>query len=143
MYRQVFGSGATASGSRCKWMQQFDGDWPGLFGGSATRLRSIFLGDPNSPDVGLVELVELAGMADAAPGPEAPTSGFFLLSLMVDLDVVLARLADLGIGGTPRVIAVSGVRLAVVHDPNGVRVELMDASAQSNLDHLAPGAPRA
>ena len=121
--------------------EHFEGDWPGLFGGSSTRLRSVFLGDPTFPDVGLVELVEMADMAGAPGPPDSPTAGFFLLSLMADLDVVLPRLAALGVGGTPRLIAVSGVALAVVHDPNGVRVELMDSSAQSNLEHLTRTTP--
>jgi hypothetical protein len=40
------------------------------------------------------------------------------------------------VGGTPRIVTVSEVRLAVVTDPNGVRVELMDRAAQSNLARL-------
>ena len=59
--------------------------------------------------------------------------GFFLLSLSADLDEVLPRLDALGVGGQPTVAAVGPVRLAVVHDPNGVRVELMDIAARSNL----------
>jgi glyoxylase I family protein len=121
--------------------ERFDGDWPGLFDGSATTLRSVFLGDPSAPDAGVVELVELGGMAPAGAGPASPAAGFFLLSLFADLDVVLPRLAAMGIGGTPRVIEVSGVRLAVVHDPNGVRVELMDTAARSNLSRLTPPTP--
>ena len=45
---------------------QFTGDWPELFGAKTDRLRSIFLGDPQTPGSGIVELVELAG-ADEAP----------------------------------------------------------------------------
>jgi catechol 2,3-dioxygenase-like lactoylglutathione lyase family enzyme len=36
----------------------FTGDWPTLFNARTDRLRSIFLGDPNAPDTGLVELVQ-------------------------------------------------------------------------------------
>jgi catechol 2,3-dioxygenase-like lactoylglutathione lyase family enzyme len=50
-----------------------------------------------------------------------------------DLDEILPRLDALGVGGQPTVAAVGPVRLAVVHDPNGVRVELMDIAARSNL----------
>jgi hypothetical protein len=56
-----------------------------------------------------------------------------LLSLFADLDNVLPRLAELGVGGEPVVAAVGPTRLAVVLDPDGVRVELMDTAAQSNL----------
>jgi catechol 2,3-dioxygenase-like lactoylglutathione lyase family enzyme len=118
----------------------FDGDWPGLFGGTATTLRSVFLGDPAAPDAGVVELVALEGMAPAGAVVTSPAAGFFLLSLFADLDRVLPRLAALGLGGTPKVIEVGGVRLAVVTDPNGVRVELMDMAARANLGQLrAPG----
>ena len=63
-------------------------------------------------------------------------AGFFLLSLYADLDAVLPRLAGLGLGGEPVVAPVGPVRLAVVHDPNGVRVELMDTAAQANMASL-------
>ncbi len=55
----------------------FTGDWPTLFNARTDRLRSIFLGDPNAPDTGLVELVQfdrgreerdVIGVA-AAPSP--------------------------------------------------------------------------
>jgi catechol 2,3-dioxygenase-like lactoylglutathione lyase family enzyme len=117
----------------------FDGPWPELFGGSATSLRSVFLGDPGSPDAGIVELVELAGMGPPAGAPAGPSEGFFLVSLYADLDAVLPRLDRLGVGGVPVVAAVSGVRLGIVHDPNGVRVELMDDVARSGLATLSEG----
>jgi catechol 2,3-dioxygenase-like lactoylglutathione lyase family enzyme len=112
--------------------REFKGDWPSLFGGSATSLRSVFLGDAGTPESGVVELVEMAPLLGPSH-PGDPAVGFFLLSLFADLDSVLPRLASLGLGGTPRLIAVGGVRLAVVHDPNGVRVELMDNPARANL----------
>ncbi len=46
---------------------------------------------------------------------------------------MLPRLAALGVGGEPTVEAVGPVRLAVVRDPNGVAVELMDDLARRNL----------
>jgi catechol 2,3-dioxygenase-like lactoylglutathione lyase family enzyme len=119
--------------------ERFAGDWAGLFGGEATQLRSVLQGDPAAPDTGVVELVEMPGLAPPTPQPPAPAEGFFLLSLFADLDEVLPRLAALGLGGPPRVVAVHGVRLAVVHDPNGVRVELMDNTARSNVTRLAAG----
>jgi glyoxylase I family protein len=116
--------------------QRFDGAWPELFGGSSTELRSIFLGDPSASEAGVVELVVLDDMVEP-PESATPATGFFLLSLFADLDAVLPRLANLGIGGVPKVIEVQGVRLVVVHDPNGVRVELMDSPAQANISRLA------
>ena len=118
--------------------QEFDGPWPELFGGSATTLRAVFLGDANAPESGVVELVELEGMGDRAePGAGPPPEGFLLLSLYADLDEVLPRLAALGVGGDPVIGEVAGVRLAVLRDPNGVRVELMDSPAQANVAYLA------
>jgi hypothetical protein len=60
----------------------------------------------------------------------------FLLSLYADLDEVLPRLAQLGVGGEPRVAMLGPVRLVVVTDPNGVMVELMDTIARENLATL-------
>ena len=62
-----------------------------------------------------------------------PTNGMFLLSFNVDLDQTLARLGDLGLGGEPRQIVNSGVRMAVVEDPDGVRVELIDIEAMPDM----------
>ena len=112
---------------------EFDGPWPELFGGTTRTLRSVFLGDPAAADAGIVELVQLEGMGPPTVSAPSPAEGFFLLSLSADLDEVLPRLAALGLGGAPVVQSVSGVRLAVVHDPNGVRVELMDLAAEANL----------
>jgi glyoxylase I family protein len=117
----------------------FEGPWPELFGGASTTLRSVFLGEAGAPEGGIVELVATDGAAPPAPAAPGPAEGFFLLSLYADLDTVLARLAALGVGGEPRVAPVGPVRLAVVHDPNGVPVELMDDVARRNVDALAGG----
>lgn len=110
---------------------EFDGDWPALFGAKASRLRSVFLGDPSTPDAGIVELVSFDGMPDGPSTVDEPRTGFFLLSFMVgDVDAVLAKLADLDIGGAPHRIAHpapdgSAVVMATVRDPDGVLVELI------------------
>ena len=119
----------------------FDGDWPALFGAESTTLRSVFLGDPADADAGVIELV-VFGDEPAASGDNdevataPPASGFFLVSLHADIDAVLPRLAQLGVVGEPRVVEVAaGVRLAVVTDPDGVKVELMDR-AEANLGRI-------
>jgi len=121
----------------------FDGDWPHLFGAPSTRLRSIFLGDADSADAGVVELVvfEDPGSMPTTPPPSpdaaAPAVGFLLLSLYADIDATLDRLAEMGLGGQPRVTSVGpDVRMAVVRDPNGVTVELIGGAAQQNLTRL-------
>ena len=115
----------------------FEGPWDELFGATTTKLRSLFLGDAASPDVGIVELVDIGEIGPPAPEPRDRAAGFMLLSLYADLDQVLPRLASLGVGGKATVRPVGPVRLAVVQDPNGVTVELMDAVARQNLDALA------
>jgi catechol 2,3-dioxygenase-like lactoylglutathione lyase family enzyme len=107
---------------------EFEGDWPALFEAPSNRLRSIFLGDPRDPSAGTVELVDLGALPAGAP-VGGPTTGFFLMSVYVDVDEALARLAELGLGGEPRRIGVRGVSMAVVRDPNGVRVELIGVPA--------------
>lgn len=108
--------------------QCFDGDWPTLFNAREPRLRSVFLGDPSTEDAGLIELVEFVGGVDDAGGPRPePAVGFFLVSVYLSIGPALARLASLGLGGEPVSITLPvGVRMAVVHDPNGVAVELFD-----------------
>jgi catechol 2,3-dioxygenase-like lactoylglutathione lyase family enzyme len=109
--------------------QAFEGDWPGLFDAPSRRLRSVFLGDPAAPDAGIVELVAFEGDVSGSPPPGAPSVGFFLLSLFVDVDTVLERLGSLGLAAGVRRISQPGpggsVAMATVRDPDGVLVELI------------------
>lgn len=113
---------------------EFDGGWRELFGAPSDHLRSIFLGDPADPSSGIVELVDL-GEVPTGGETGAPATGFFLVSIYVgSVDEALARLADAGFGGAagtaaPKRIEVHGVAMAVVRDPNGVRVELVGLPA--------------
>ncbi len=117
--------------------ERFRGDWPTLLDGPPDSLRAVFLGEPAVPDSGIVELVDLGQL----PGPSEdgpPRSGFLLLSVFTDVAAALDRLAALDLGGTPRRVEVSGVAMAVVRDPDGVLVELVDSGASANLEQLAP-----
>ena len=108
----------------------FTGDWPTLFGAVTDQLRSIFLGDPETPETGIVELVVLEGTAAAPPPIDVPAFGFFLLSLQRDVDATLATLAGLGFDDGVRRIEMPApggkkVAMAVLIAPDGVRVELI------------------
>lgn len=110
--------------------QTFSGDWPTLFDAKTDKLRSIFLGDPTTPETGIVELVVFEGAAEAPPRPDGPVLGFFLVSLQRDVDSSLARLGELGFTeGVHRISmpAPGGLRvqMAVITAPDGVRVELI------------------
>jgi len=51
-----------------------------------------------------------------------PGLGFFLLSVYLDVESTLQRLARLGLNGEAcRIELPQGIEMAVVHDPNGVR----------------------
>lgn len=112
----------------------FKGDWPILFEAATDRLRSIFLGDPDTPETGILELVIFDEAKPASPTPVGPRFGFFLLSLQRDVERTLARLADLGFHEGVRRISMSApdgkaVAMAVVTAPDGVCVELIGAPA--------------
>ncbi|ETW22101.1 VOC family protein [Mycobacterium gastri] len=112
----------------------FTGNWPELFGAKTDRLRSIFLGDPQIPDCGIVELVELFGADEALPAPRTPRQGFFLLSLQRDVEATLSALAALGFADGVRQISMPApagttVPMAVVTAPDGVLVELIGPAA--------------
>jgi catechol 2,3-dioxygenase-like lactoylglutathione lyase family enzyme len=108
----------------------FTGDWPELFGAKSDRLRSIFLGDPQSPESGIVELVELPGADEQLRTVARPRHGFFLLSLQRDVEATLSALAVLGLADHVRRITVPApggktVAMAVITAPDGVLVELV------------------
>jgi len=108
----------------------FSGDWPELFGADGDQLRSIFLGDPQYPDTGIVELVVFEGAGDAPSPASGPRHGFFLLSLQRDVDATLSCLAALGFADGVRRISVPApagatVAMAVITAPDGVLVELI------------------
>ena len=110
--------------------QTFTGEWPELFGAKTDHLRSIFLGDPQTPDTGIVELVVLEGADDAPAPPRRPRHGFFLLSLQRDVDETLSAMAALGFADGVRRISVPApggktVPMAVITAPDGVLVELI------------------
>lgn len=118
----------------------FDGDWPTLLRAPTSSLRAVFLGDPANPDAGIVELVDFGAVPDGPGAVDDPAAnGFLLLSVMTDLHGALARLAEVGLGGVPRRTTVHGVDMAVVVDPNGVHVELVDTGAIANLERMAAG----
>jgi hypothetical protein len=122
--------------------EYFEGDWATLLRAPSTSLRSVFLGDPGDPRSGIVELVDLGAVPDGVRQAGAPAStGFLVLSVMVEVEAVVTRLRELSLGGTPRQIEVSGVAMAVVTDPDGVLVELIDSAAAPNLERMSsPGA---
>jgi glyoxylase I family protein len=108
----------------------FTGDWPTLFNARTDRLRSVFLGDPATPDTGIVELVQFDDVPAGAQTPDEPALGFFLLSLERDVDTTLAGLAALGFDDGVRRIDMPApggktVAMAVITAPDGVRVELI------------------
>jgi catechol 2,3-dioxygenase-like lactoylglutathione lyase family enzyme len=112
----------------------FTGDWPTLFNARTDKLRSVFLGDPTAPDTGIVELVQFEAAIPGPPPSSAPAFGFFLLSLQREVDVTLARLAELGFDDGVRRIEMPApggktVVMAVITAPDGVRVELIGPPA--------------
>jgi catechol 2,3-dioxygenase-like lactoylglutathione lyase family enzyme len=114
---------------------EVEGDWPTLFDGPSRRLRVVFLGDRDVPDVfsGVLELNAFIGGDVPARQPVGPASaGLFMVSFFVDVEATLGRLADLGVGGAPRRIEQSTpngpIVIATVRDPDGVLVLLTPGS---------------
>ncbi|MBB3603774.1 catechol 2,3-dioxygenase-like lactoylglutathione lyase family enzyme [Mycolicibacterium sp. BK556] len=104
-----------------------DADLHPLLGVATTSLRTVFLGAAGNKDSGIVELLDLgeAELANHERQQGLPVRGVFLLSFQVDIEAVLSRLADLGLGGTPRTMPTPSGLAATVVDPDGVMVELL------------------
>ncbi|BDX32821.1 hypothetical protein TUM20985_33680 [Mycobacterium antarcticum] len=104
-----------------------DADLEPLLGRPTSHVRAIFLGSLDSPDAGALELLDLGDdeIRGQQRGSGTPHRGLFLLSFHVQVAEVLARLADLGLGGTPRTMPSPGGITATVVDPDGVTVELL------------------
>jgi catechol 2,3-dioxygenase-like lactoylglutathione lyase family enzyme len=108
----------------------FSGDWRSLFDAKTDKLRSIFLGDPEAADTGIVELVVFDDPAPVREPVAGPAPGFFLVSLNRDVEPALRQLAELGFTDGVRRIVVPApqgkqVEMAVIAAPDGVRVELI------------------
>ena len=104
-----------------------DTDLEPLLGRRTSHVRAVFLGSPDSPRGGTLELLDLG---DAQPREEprasgTPHRGLFLLSFLVDVSEVLNRLSDLRLGGEPRTMESPAGITATVVDPDGVTVELL------------------
>ena len=104
-----------------------DADLEPLLGRRTSHVRAVFLGSPDSPHGGTLELLDLgeAELRSEPKGSGTPHRGVFLLSFVVDVAGVLERLADLGLGGEPRTMPSPGGISATVVDPDGVTVELL------------------
>ncbi|MFV8164913.1 VOC family protein [Mycobacterium sp. 134] len=103
-------------------------DLESLLGAATETVRTVFLGDTEHPDSGIVELLDLGlrTIDEAEPQPGLPTRGVFLLSFQVDVPATLSRLEASGLGGTPRTMTTPGGGIAAtVTDPDGVMVELL------------------
>jgi catechol 2,3-dioxygenase-like lactoylglutathione lyase family enzyme len=115
--------------------REIDGDWPGLFDGPSRKLRVVFLGDSRLADVtsGVLELnAFMDGEVPIGNSPAHPTTGLFMLSYFVGVEATLERLADLGLGGSPRRVSQAtpngDITIALVRDPDGVRILLTPGS---------------
>lgn len=114
-----------------------DADLEPLLGRRTSHVRAVFLGSPESPQGGTLELLDLgdAELRSEPMGSGTLHRGLFLLSFVVDVAEVLSRLADIGLGGEPRTMKSPGGIAATVVDPDGVTVELLSGP----MTQLPPG----
>ena len=110
----------------------FTGDWPTLFGAATDQLRSVFLGDPDTPDSGIVELVVFEDAQPAPPTPAPRSASFCCRCSATSRRRLRARRTRLRRGCPAHRDARTGgktVAMAVITAPDGVRVELIGPPA--------------
>lgn len=111
-----------------------------LLGVTTSNARTVFLGSADDTDSGMLELLDLGTdqVGQQQPAGGLPARGLCLVSFHTPVEPALARLAALGLGGTPRRLETRGNLAATVVDPDGVVVELMDnpmrIPARSNIN---------
>ncbi len=106
-----------------------DTDVEPLLGVVTHHLRTLFLGNPDDPTTGRIELLDLGtgGVAHELAPVGLPRRGLFLISFVVPVEPTLARLAEMGLGGPPRKTPTGrDTWAATVVDPDGTVVELLD-----------------
>jgi catechol 2,3-dioxygenase-like lactoylglutathione lyase family enzyme len=107
------------------------GDMFDLLGVHTDGVRTLFLGEKSDPGKARIELLDLLDGSVAAEAPRSghPQRGLTLISFVTPVEATLARLAELGLGGEPRIMPTpAGGLSATVVDPDGVIVELLDSS---------------
>lgn len=109
---------------------EFPGPYQRLLNLPCERLRSIFLGDPEHPHAGIVELVTF----DEPSSPEQRERRYdhFWLSFWVDVRATIRRLDELSLADNLQVMELEdGAILATIDDPDGVKIELIPNSMES------------
>ncbi len=102
------------------------GEWQRFLDARSDSLRSVFFGDRERPEAGIVELVMFDGGQEPAPPNGRPAAGFFLLSFAVDVEATVARMQKLGLDADLRVLDTDmGTKIARLRDPDGVLIELI------------------
>jgi catechol 2,3-dioxygenase-like lactoylglutathione lyase family enzyme len=107
------------------------GDYKLLFGANGDEIQEVFLGDATVGDSnGVLDLVYFPGQKKGPPQPSVPETGYFLISFHVDINSTLARLSSLGLGGVPKITTEkeNNITLAVVRDPDGLQILLLQAT---------------
>lgn len=113
---------------------EVEGPFRRMFGSPEDEMHAIILGDPAKPDDGRLELVSYPG---GAPDMAEGTGAFFLLSFMVDVAETVARLEELGLADQVQVEDRGGRLLGAVRDPDGILVELIEASLNGTASSAA------
>ena len=109
--------------------KMLNADLESLLGVHTETVRTVFLGDAEQPDSGIIELLDV-GLAAyrrrRSPKGPCPLVASSCCRFRSMCRSVLSRLEGMGLGGTPRSMPTPGGGMAAtVTDPDGVMVELL------------------
>jgi len=106
--------------------RESESDWPALFGVESTRLRAVFLGDPDRPQLVQLELLMFAKPVASSPQRRRRRRQQSWWHTTSTSRPCCPGRRNTTAGDVPRITLPGGNAIVIVRDPDGIMLELID-----------------